>query len=177
MQACAIEPGTEGWPVDLDKLRELIRIFEASELSEIEIEESGRRMRLKKPRPVVPYPASMMPMVPQDIRGAQVVIQDAAAPVPTGAPAKREKEEEQVITIDSPMVGVFYVAPAPGEPPFVKPGDTVDEGQTVCIVEAMKLMNEVTAKFPCAIEKVLVENGEPVEYGQPLFAVRPIEQV
>lgn len=178
MQTCATEPGTEGWPVDLDKLQELIRIFEASELSEIEIEESGRRMRLKKPRPVVSYGAPMVPMVAQpDLRGTQVVLHESATAVPSSVPARREKEEEKIITIDSPMVGVFYVAPSPDAAPFVHSGDAVDEGQTVCIVEAMKLMNEVTAKFPCVIEKVLVENGEPVEYGQPLFAVRPIEQV
>lgn len=178
MGAFANTPGTEGWLVDLDKLQELIRIFEASELSEIEIEESGRRMRLKKPRPVVSYGGAVIPFAPApEARSTQVVLHESATAVPAGAPAKPVKEEERLITIDSPMVGVFYVAPAPGEPSFVRAGDTVDEGQTVCIVEAMKLMNEVTAKFPCAIEKVLVENGEPVEYGQPLFAVRPIEQV
>jgi acetyl-CoA carboxylase biotin carboxyl carrier protein len=74
------------------------------------------------------------------------------------------------------MVGVFYAAPAPGEPPFVQPGDTIEAGQTVCIVEAMKLMNEVGAKVPCVIEQVLVENAEPVEFGQPLFSVRPLDE-
>lgn len=170
-------PGAEGWLVDLDKLQELIRIFEASDLSEIEIEESGRRMRLKKPRPIVAYTGQAFPPPPPEARGTQVVLHEAVTSVPAGAPAHPRKEPEKAITIDSPMVGVFYVAPAPGEAPFVRAGDTVDEGQTVCIVEAMKLMNEVTAKFPCVIEKVLVENGEPVEYGQPLFDARPIEQV
>ena len=73
------------------------------------------------------------------------------------------------------MVGVFYAQPSPGDPPFVKPGDLVEVNQTVCIVEAMKLMNEVTAKFKCTIVNVLVESGEPVEYNQPLFAVKPVE--
>lgn len=178
MQTCVSAPETEGWLVDLDKLQELIRIFEASELSEIEIEESGRRMRLKKPRPVVSYTAPMVPMVsPGEPRGSQVVLHESMTPQPAEPTRLPARKEEQLITIDSPMVGVFYAAPAPGEPPFVKVGDTVDEHQTVCIVEAMKLMNEVTAKFPCVIERVLVENGEPVEYNQPLFAVRPIEQV
>ena len=165
--------------MDLDKLQELIRIFEASELSEIEIEESGRRMRLKKPRPVASYMPTMMPMVPSpESLNTQIVLHEAVRSAePVTLPSRKDEKEEHLITIDSPMVGVFYSAPAPGEPPFVKPGDTVDEKQTVCIVEAMKLMNEVTAKFPCVIEKVLVENGEPVEYSQPLIAVRPIEQV
>ncbi|HPO31198.1 MAG TPA: acetyl-CoA carboxylase biotin carboxyl carrier protein, partial [Candidatus Hydrogenedentes bacterium] len=95
-----------------------------------------------------------------------------------GAKGKAGEEsprlEEGLITIDSPMVGTFYDAPGPGEPPFVQPGDTVDAGQVVCIVEAMKIMNEVTAKVPAIVEQVLVRNGEPVEYGQPLFAVRPL---
>ncbi|MDX9973939.1 MAG: acetyl-CoA carboxylase biotin carboxyl carrier protein [FCB group bacterium] len=163
--------------MDLDKLQELIRIFEASDLSEIEIEESGRRMRLKKPRPVMSYAGQMIPMQPADARGTQMVLHESVTAVPASAPVRAEKEPEKVITIDSPMVGVLYVAPSPGEPPFVHPGDTVDEGQAVCIVEAMKLMNEVTAKYPCVIVKALVENGEPVEFGQPLFVVRPIEQV
>jgi acetyl-CoA carboxylase biotin carboxyl carrier protein len=104
------------------------------------------------------------------------------------APAKAEPEKpsgkaekegatfegEGLATIDSPMVGTFYTAPAPGEPPFLLPGDTVEPGQTVCIVEAMKIMNEVPAKVAAIIEKVLVENGEAVEYGQPLFAIRPL---
>lgn len=163
--------------MDLDKLQELIRIFEASDLSEIEIEESGRRMRLKKPRPVLAQPGHVIAMAPpQEVRGTQVVLHESARGPEALVPARPEPTEK-LITIDSPMVGVCYAAPSPGEPPFVRPGDTVDEGQTVCIVEAMKLMNEVTAKFPCVIEKVLVENGEPVEYGQPLFAVRPIDQV
>ena len=156
--------------MDLEKLQELIRIFETSDLSEIEVEEDGRRMRLKKPGPApqVPmaYPApAMMPHYEQP----------QAAP---GAPAATDAAPEADVagglpTIDSPMVGTFYLAAAPGEPPFVEVGSRVEEGSTVCIVEAMKLMNEVSAKTSCIIEKVLVENGEPVEFGQALFAIRP----
>jgi acetyl-CoA carboxylase biotin carboxyl carrier protein len=82
--------------------------------------------------------------------------------------------ENGMVTIDSPMVGTFYSASAPGKPAFVLPGDTVEPNQTVCIVEAMKIMNEVVSKLPMIIEKVLVENGEPVEFGQPLFMGRPL---
>ena len=96
----------------------------------------------------------------------------------TGAPAPGDAAPEVdpaggLPTIDSPMVGTFSLAPAPGEPDFVEVGSRVEEGATVCIVEAMKLMNEVTAKTSCIIEKVLVENGEPIEFGQALFAIRP----
>ena len=77
-------------------------------------------------------------------------------------------------TIDSPMVGTFYAAASPGDPPFALPGTTVTAEQTVCIIEAMKIMNEVTSKDACVIEKVLIENGQPVEFGQPIFQVRPL---
>jgi len=162
--------------VDLDKLRELIEILEASQLAELEIEEDGRRIRLQKPAPpsvVAAYPGAAGPLHPPALP-----VGPAAGGLPSAhgeGPAGHDTQiDEGLDTIDSPMVGVFYVAPAPGEPPFVNPGDTVEEGQTVCIVEAMKLMNEVAAKAPAVIEKVLVENAEPVEFGQPLFAVRPL---
>ena len=158
--------------MDLDKVRELIGIFEASKLSEMELEEEGLRMRLKKSRPKTVASPGIPIAAPQIEYGGQAVGQ-----VTPGHAEPSEAEEDNLVTINSPMVGTFYAAPAPGEPAFVSPGDSVDENQTVCVVEAMKLMNEVTAKFPAVVEKVLVENGEPVEFGQPLFAVRPIEQV
>ena len=150
--------------MDFKELKELIEIFEGTDLSEIEIEEDGRRMRLQKVRGNVSIMSSL-PVMPET----------PAMPVSTGQPARTEPEEVKYAnTIDSPMVGTFYSAPAPGEPPFVKEGDQVSDGTTVCIVEAMKLMNEVGAKSNCVIEKILVENGEPVEYGQPLFAIRKL---
>lgn len=168
--------------MDLDKLRELIGIFQSSDLAEIEIEEEGRRVRLSKamsaapasplithiPVPAAPALAVAAPVAPE---GPALSPQTTATP---DVPSEGEHEEGLTI-IESPMVGVFYASPTPGDPPFVKPGDVVEENQTVCIVEAMKLMNEVAAKFKCTIVNVLVENGEPVEYNQPLFAVRPIE--
>ena len=96
-----------------------------------------------------------------------------AAPASNGGIAAQARENG-LITIDSPMVGTFYASSSSGKPPFVLPGDTVEPNQTVCIVEAMKVMNEVAAKVPAIIEKVLVGNGEPVEYGQPLFTIRPL---
>jgi acetyl-CoA carboxylase biotin carboxyl carrier protein len=152
--------------VDLDKLQELIRILEGSSLAEIEIEEEGQRIRLQKPAPQPPM-SQPFSMVAPPMTGAP------HAPPPGQDAAEPAALDEGLVTIDSPMVGVFYTAPAPGEPPFVSPGEAVEEGQTVCIIEAMKLMNEVAAKHNGVIEKVLVENAEPVEYGQPLFALRP----
>lgn len=167
--------------MELDKLRELVGLFEKSDLSELEIEEEGRRIRLMKAAPqqhVVHAPQHVithMPAVaPLPVPQAAVPMSPVAAAT-QAAPAAEAEVDESLVTIESPMVGVFYACPAPGEPPFIKAGDTVEENQTVCIVEAMKLMNEVTAKFKCTVVQVLVENGEPVEYNQPLFAVRVID--
>ena len=162
--------------MDIERLQELIRVFEDSSLWEIEIEESGRRVCLKKGQPA----SISTPPLPASNTGHPAASESHPAQTASGGQAAQEtaaqqESDEGLTTIDSPMVGVFYASPAPGEPPYVKPGDTISENQTVCIVEAMKLMNEVTAKFAGVIEKVLVESGEPVEYGQPMFAVRPLE--
>lgn len=162
--------------LEIEKIRELIRMLENSSLSEIEIEESGRRIKLKKPAPEVvasPTVVQALPHLPEYAAPAHVVHAPAPSePAPAAAPTAAESG---LVTVDSPMVGVFYSAPAPGEPPFVKPGDDIKKDQPLCIVEAMKLMNEVTAKFAGVIVRCLVENGEPVEFGQPLFQVRPID--
>ncbi len=160
--------------MDLEHLRELVRIFEAADVSEIEIEEKGSRVMLRKHAPVTPPAAPQTHMY----SGMPGIMEHTATPAaaPAGPPAPVAPEvDEGLLTINSPMVGVFYSAPAPGEPPFIRVNDRIEAGDTVCIVEAMKLMNEVTAKFPCVIENVLVENAEPVEYDQPLFTVRPVE--
>ncbi|MGE5726567.1 MAG: acetyl-CoA carboxylase biotin carboxyl carrier protein, partial [Acidobacteriota bacterium] len=99
----------------------------------------------------------------------------AAAPSAPGAPASSAgaAKEEGLHSIISPIVGTFYEAPSPGSPPFVKPGDTVEVGQVLCIIEAMKLMNEIECDVAGEVVKRVVNNGQPVEYGQPLFEVRP----
>ncbi|MBX3180851.1 MAG: acetyl-CoA carboxylase biotin carboxyl carrier protein [Candidatus Hydrogenedentes bacterium] len=154
--------------MDLNEIKDLISLLEESGLSELEIEEEGRRIRLTKQHgPVVSMGAPPM-YAPAAIPAAETAHAHAAAPAAPASPA-----DEGLVTIDSPMVGTFYGSPAPGEPLFVQPGDRVTADQTVCIVEAMKIMNEVAAKVAGTIERVLVESGEPVEFGQPLFAVRP----
>lgn len=154
--------------MNLDLLRELIRIFEESDLNEIEVEEDGHRMRLHKAPPVA---------APQAVVAPALVAPDSVNSPAASAVENAEPETDDLSkysTIDSPMVGTFYAASAPGEGSFIEVGDRVEENATVCIVEAMKLMNEITAKYDCVIEKVLVENGEPVEFGQSLFAVSPL---
>jgi oxaloacetate decarboxylase alpha subunit len=165
-----VESRTKVCNVDFENLQELIRIFESSQLAELEVEEEGRRVCLKKGMPPM-YSHAMIqaPGMPQGV----YVTQGNGMVVAPGEPPVEAKEKP--ITIDAPMVGTFYSSPAPGEPPFVSEGDMVEQNQTVCIVEAMKLMNEVTAKYACVIEKILLGNGEPVEFGQPLFIVRPAD--
>jgi len=161
--------------LELDKLRELIAIFQDSGLSEIEFEEEGRRIRLTKSAPAAAAPQHVIAHVPAAAAPLPAPVAVPAAATPVAEAAAEPEHDDSLVTIESPMVGVFYACPAPGEPPFVKPGDVVEENQAVCIVEAMKLMNEVAAKFKCTIVNVLVESGEPVEYNQPLFAVRLVE--
>jgi acetyl-CoA carboxylase biotin carboxyl carrier protein len=157
--------------VDLTDVKELISLLESSELSELEIEEEGHRIRLTKRNETyvsaAPAPAPIPVAAPAAPAAAAL-----AAPAPE-APAEASLADEGLVSVDSPMVGTFYVCPAPGEPPYIQVGDSIGADQTVCIVEAMKIMNEVAAKVAGKVERVLVENGEPVEFGQPLFAIRP----
>ena len=155
--------------MDLTDVKELISLLESSELSELEIEEEGHRIRLTKRSEsyVTAAPAPIAVAAP----AAPAV--HAHAPHAAEVPAEPSLADEGLITVDSPMVGTFYVCPAPGEPSYVQIGESIGADQTVCIVEAMKIMNEVAAKVAGKVERVLVENGEPVEFGQPLFAIRP----
>jgi acetyl-CoA carboxylase biotin carboxyl carrier protein len=105
---------------------------------------------------------------------AGVPVSQAPAEAPAAAPAAPEAAEEEKVFITSPIVGTFYSAPSPDAPAFVKVGDHVKNGQTVCILEAMKLMNEIQAEYDCEIEAVLVSNEQKVEYGQPLFRVKKV---
>jgi len=147
--------------VDLQELQKLIQLLEQSSLQEIEIEDDNQRIRLNKGA-AAPVAATIAP----------APLAQAPAPVQE-TPAEATPEDDGLITINSPMIGTYYAATAPGEAPFVKLGDQIQPDHTVCIVEAMKIMNEVPAKLSGTVERILVENGEPVEFGQPLFALRP----
>lgn len=146
---------------DLRYIRELARVAKNYDLAEVEIESGEHRILIR--------------------RGAQpgapvIVAAPAPAPAPTPAPAPVREEEVEVEGdyITSPFVGTFYRAPSAETASFVELGGTVQTGQTLCIVEAMKLFNELEAEFPCVIEEVLVENAQPVEYGARLFKVRKL---
>lgn len=148
--------------MDLEKIEGLVKIIEKSSLTEFTLKDGDLKITMSKldHPPVVAAGAPMM------------APQMAAAPVAAVEAAKEEEEEQLFIT--SPIVGTFYSAPAPDAPAFVKVGDQVKNGQTVCILEAMKLMNEIQSDFDCEIEAVLVSNEQKVEYGQPLFRVKKL---
>ncbi|MEK7366511.1 MAG: acetyl-CoA carboxylase biotin carboxyl carrier protein [candidate division NC10 bacterium] len=153
--------------MDLKELRALLKLVEASDVEELEIERQGQRVRIRRRGgnaiPVVAAPAPVSPPVPPALQAAA-----AAAPAPPPARA------ENLVTIESPMVGTFYRAPAPGAESYVKEGQVVEKGSVLCIIEAMKLMNEIEAEVKGRVVSVLVENAQPVEYGQPLFLVEPL---
>jgi len=151
---------------DLRYIRELAKVFRQYELDELEIESGDHRILLRQadyaspPAVAAPMPAAAMPAAPAARPAA--ANEPAAAPVATGD------------FITSPFVGTFYRSARPDAPSFVEVGKRVQAGETVCIIEAMKLFNEIEADFACSIEEILVENGQPVEYGAKLFRVRKL---
>ena len=160
--------------LDLDYIRELAKVFKRYDLDEIELESGDQRLLLRRGdvAPAVPVPmvGTPVPMVAPAPAPVHVPVASAAARVPDD-----EADDEPVGDyITSPFVGTFYRSPRPDSPPFVSEGKRVDAGQTVCVVEAMKLFNEIEAEFPCVVDEVLVENGQAVEFGTKLFRVRKL---
>jgi acetyl-CoA carboxylase biotin carboxyl carrier protein len=148
--------------MDLRKLKTLIELVETSGIAELEIQEGEERVRIT--RALAPSAQTVMmhaPMAPAP--------QPAPAATAVPAPVAVAAEEPSGHVVKSPMVGTFYRAASPGAKTFVEVGDTVKEGDTLCIVEAMKLMNEIEADASGVVKAVLAENGQPVEFGQPLF--------
>jgi acetyl-CoA carboxylase biotin carboxyl carrier protein len=146
--------------MDLRKLKKLIDLVQESGIAELEITEGEEKVRINRTgsgNPAVYFPQQ-----------AQTAAPMAAGPTaaPLTAPAA-----ETGHTLKSPMVGTFYRSPSPGSPPFVEIGQSVSKGQTLCIIEAMKLLNEIESDASGTIKAVLVENGQPVEYGQPLYII------
>ena len=149
-----------------EDIKELIEIFSESDLGQLKLKEKDFSIEMQKGGGAVTVQNITSPAV-QATAPAQ--IESSSAPA---APIEEESKAGELIV--SPMVGTFYAAPSPDSPPFVKVGDTVRKGQTLCILEAMKIMNEVEAEYDCKILEVLVEDGEPVEYDKPLFRVEKL---
>lgn len=163
--------------MDLNQLRELLDLVREHELAEFEIEHDGLRLKVRKNGAGPPLlPASPLPAVLPAVTTAPI----AAAPAPGSsvapsgpAPATEETETEiELAVVKSPIVGTFYRSPEPGASSFVEVGTTVRKGQVLCIIEAMKLMNEIDSEYDGEIVNIYVENGQPVQYGERLFAIR-----
>jgi acetyl-CoA carboxylase biotin carboxyl carrier protein len=171
------EPPAAGTPFNLDKLKELIEVMEKNGLTEIDLRSGTERWQLRRgPREVtqvVPAaPFAGMPMAPMPMHPTAPVPIAQAPAAPAAASASPEAPVDDGVPIKSPTVGTFYVAAAPGDPPFVSVGSKVKEDTVVCIIEAMKVFNQIPAEVHGTITAVLVKNGEPVEFGQPLFKVK-----
>ena len=140
--------------MDVEKLKKFIKFMDENQLSEIEIEEDGKKIRLKKSADenarFIPIPSAPK----QEVK-------------------KEEPKQQGLIEIKSPMVGTFYRTPAPGTKPYAEKGSVINQGDIVCIIEAMKLLNEIKSEITGEVIDILAENGEPVEFNQPLFLIKP----
>jgi acetyl-CoA carboxylase biotin carboxyl carrier protein len=157
--------------IDIRKLKELVRLMTASDLTELDLRDKDEQVTIRRATPQA---------APQVVHAAPVVHQmaPAAAPaavpaaVPAAAPAA-PAADEGLVAIESPMVGTFYGSPSPDKPPFIAVGAQVNANTVVCLVEAMKIFNEIKAERSGTVAKVLVQSGQAVEFGQPLFMIKP----
>jgi acetyl-CoA carboxylase biotin carboxyl carrier protein len=155
--------------VDLKELRALFKLMAEADIAELEVDHGEERIRVRRSAAAGP-PAALQP---------NYLPAGAPAPLPpppaaAGAPAAAASDAKGLRTITSPMVGTFYRAPSPDAPPYVEVGSVVRKGQVLCIIEAMKLMNEIEAEFDGKIVAILVEIGQPVEFGEQLFHIEPV---
>ncbi len=164
------------------EIKELIELLVEKDITEFELERGDMKVHVKRgsaPAPVVhvaPAVAAVQPVaVAAPAPPASAAPAPAAGKAPASAPSASEGDasaDADLHIVKSPIVGTYYEAPSPGTPPFVKVGDAVKEGQVLCIIEAMKLMNEIEAEVSGVIAKMFIANGSPVEYGMPLFGIR-----
>ena len=158
------------------ELKELIEFLKEQDIAEFELERGDVKVRIKRAIAAAPVAETRfiaMPTVSPAVADTSVASQPAAAMPSPGAPAAAAQPEETLHSVRSPIVGTFYESPSPGAPPFAKVGDAVEVGQVLCIVEAMKLMNEIECDVAGELVKKLANNGQPIEYGQELFSIRP----
>ena len=157
--------GLGGLDMDLRKIKKLIELVEESGIAELEITEAEETIRISKSGPVMPGYAAMPPVMQHQV----VAPVQPESSVEPEVPAKASLPDGHVVK--SPMVGIFYRSSSPGANPFVEVGQAVKVGDTLCIIEAMKLLNEIESDKAGVVKAILVENGQPVEYGEPLFIV------
>jgi acetyl-CoA carboxylase biotin carboxyl carrier protein len=164
----------------MQELRELVEFLKANEIAEFDMEQADLKVRIKfVGEPAVAQPSGLdlsqlsRLMASQGAAAPVLANVAAAAHAPAAAATSTTAAEEKLHEVKSPIVGTFYESPAPGAPSFVQVGDQVEVGQVLCIVEAMKLMNEIESDVAGEVVKRIATSGQPVEYGQPLFAIRP----
>jgi acetyl-CoA carboxylase biotin carboxyl carrier protein len=159
-----------------EQIKELIELVGRNKLNSLEVERSGFKLRITGEAP--PPAGRETVVVTAPAAAAPVIAAPAAAPAPEGAPAAAESAAPagpapDLHVVVSPIVGTFYAAPSPDAPPYARVGDRIRKGQVVCIVEAMKLMNEIESDVDGVIAEIYPKNAQPIEYGEPLFGVRP----
>ncbi|HEY9605380.1 MAG TPA: acetyl-CoA carboxylase biotin carboxyl carrier protein [Allocoleopsis sp.] len=174
--------------LDFNQLRELLSAIAQTDIAELTLKSADFELTVRKGTPTAPTIPPMLGSVGEVAASdfvtvaAPTAVPSVPAPVPEAVvrdkvsappPTTLQSAESQWEEIKSPMVGTFYRSPAPDEPPFVEVGDRIRNGQTVCIIEAMKLMNEIEAEVSGQVMEILVKNGEPIEYGQPLMRINP----
>jgi acetyl-CoA carboxylase biotin carboxyl carrier protein len=154
--------------MDLNLIKKLVRIVDTSEITDLEVEENGLKIKIAKKIRSYRTDGQQHVIISQPVTGEQPVLRNAVEEISAAAIEKQANLHE----IKSPIVGTFYRAPAPDADAYVNVGDAVSSGSVLCIIEAMKLMNEIESDISGKIVKILVENGRPVEYNQPLFLIQ-----
>jgi acetyl-CoA carboxylase biotin carboxyl carrier protein len=166
--------------LNLKELKEILQLLDEKEITEFELEEEGMKLRIRKaaagpPPSTAPVLTQVVPAVLPAVTASPAAAPApaaAAAPAPAVAEEAPEPADERLLIVKSPIVGTFYRTPDPNSPPFVSVGDRVKPGQVLCIIEAMKLMNEIEAEVAGEVLKIHHETGQPVQYGDPLFSIR-----
>jgi acetyl-CoA carboxylase biotin carboxyl carrier protein len=158
--------------IDIRKLKELVRLMTSSDLTELDLRDKDEQVTIRRATPqAAPQIVHAAPAMHHAVPVAAPVAAPAAA-APT-APAASAAADEGLVAIESPMVGTFYASPSPDKPPFIAVGAQVNANTVVCLVEAMKIFNEIKAERSGTVAKVLVQSGQAVEFGQPLFMIKP----
>ena len=157
--------------IDIRKLKELVRLMTSSDLTELDLRDKDEQVTIRRASPQAVPTVMAHPMPAMHVA---TPVASAAAPAPSAAAAPAAPAEDAgLVAIESPMVGTFYASPGPDKPPFIAVGAQVGPTSTVCLVEAMKIFNEIKAERSGTVAKVLVKSGDAVEFGQPLFMIRP----
>lgn len=150
--------------MELEELKELLTLIKDTDITEILIEKNGTKVKIKREKIFQPFELPVQKKQVAAYKEKMIVEEEK----------EEEEEVQRLVTVTSPIVGTFYRAPSPDAEPFVEVGSKVTKGQVLCIIEAMKLMNEIESEVDGIVVKILVENGQPVEYGEPLFLIEPV---